>query len=265
MSPISSRKSVPPWACSKKPRLRAEAPVNAPRSCPKSSLSMSSRGMAAQFTLTNGRVVARREPVDGAADELLAGAALAGDEHARLGGRDLVDLVEEPLHRRALPDHLVAGLELLAQARPSRRDSFAVRSTFLHADEHALAVERLLEEVGRAELDGVDRVVHRRVPADDDDRQLAGGFVFAEALERLEAASCPGSFTSKMARSTGVFGFAQDLQRLFGALRFDDLVALAASTSWSVRRMFFSSSTTSTRGGVGGASAAAVLSGLHGP
>jgi hypothetical protein len=59
MSPISSRKSVPPCACSKKPRFLACAPVNAPRSWPKSSLSMSSRGMAAQLTFTNGRPCAR--------------------------------------------------------------------------------------------------------------------------------------------------------------------------------------------------------------
>ena len=31
-SPISSMKSVPPWACSKTPRRCASAPVNAPRS-----------------------------------------------------------------------------------------------------------------------------------------------------------------------------------------------------------------------------------------
>ncbi len=54
MSPISSKNNVPPCACSKKPRLRPDAPVNEPRSCPKSSLSMSSRGIAAQFTLMNG-------------------------------------------------------------------------------------------------------------------------------------------------------------------------------------------------------------------
>jgi hypothetical protein len=33
--------------------------------------------------------------VDGARDELLARAALARDEHARLRGRDLLDLVED--------------------------------------------------------------------------------------------------------------------------------------------------------------------------
>ena len=52
-SPISSRKSVPPFASSKRPIFRPTAPVNAPRSWPKRSLSMSDAGMAAQFTLTS--------------------------------------------------------------------------------------------------------------------------------------------------------------------------------------------------------------------
>ena len=54
MSPISSRKIVPRWACSKRPMRRACAPVNAPFSWPKSSLSSSVSGMAAQLTAMNG-------------------------------------------------------------------------------------------------------------------------------------------------------------------------------------------------------------------
>ena len=54
MSPISSRNSVPPSAVSKVPRLRAAAPVNAPFSCPNSSLSSSVSVRAAHETATNG-------------------------------------------------------------------------------------------------------------------------------------------------------------------------------------------------------------------
>src|SRR4029077_6758374 len=57
MSPISSRKSVPPSACSKRPRRCASAPVKAPRSCPKSSDSRRSAGMAAVLSATKGRPV----------------------------------------------------------------------------------------------------------------------------------------------------------------------------------------------------------------
>ena len=55
MSPISSRNSVPPSACRKRPADARCAPVNAPRSCPNSSLSIRSRGMAAMLRATNGR------------------------------------------------------------------------------------------------------------------------------------------------------------------------------------------------------------------
>ena len=54
MSPISSRKSVPPSACSNLPLCCLLADVNDPFSCPKSSLSINSDGMAAQLTSMNG-------------------------------------------------------------------------------------------------------------------------------------------------------------------------------------------------------------------
>ncbi len=52
MSPISSRNSVPPSACSKRPTPRLVAPVKAPRSWPNNSLSTSSLGIAAMLTAT---------------------------------------------------------------------------------------------------------------------------------------------------------------------------------------------------------------------
>ena len=61
-SPISSRNTVPPSATARRPRFLATAPVNAPRSCPNSSLSSSSRVSAPQFTVvrrTRSRVLSR--------------------------------------------------------------------------------------------------------------------------------------------------------------------------------------------------------------
>ena len=46
---------MPPSASSKRPALVATAPVNAPFSCPNSSLSTSVGGSAAQLTRTSGR------------------------------------------------------------------------------------------------------------------------------------------------------------------------------------------------------------------
>ena len=54
MSPISSSSSVPPSASSKRPLRSASAPVKAPRSWPKSSLSSTPSGSAAQLTLMKG-------------------------------------------------------------------------------------------------------------------------------------------------------------------------------------------------------------------
>ena len=54
MSPISSRKMVPPSACTNLPICLTVAPVNAPFSWPNSSDSISSSGMAAQLIFTNG-------------------------------------------------------------------------------------------------------------------------------------------------------------------------------------------------------------------
>ena len=54
ISAISSRNSVPRSASSKQPARRSMAPVNAPRSWPKISLSSSVSGIAAQLMATNG-------------------------------------------------------------------------------------------------------------------------------------------------------------------------------------------------------------------
>jgi hypothetical protein len=54
ISAISSRNSVPRSASSKQPSRRSTAPVNAPFSWPKISLSSSVSGMAAQLIGTNG-------------------------------------------------------------------------------------------------------------------------------------------------------------------------------------------------------------------
>ena len=54
-SPTSSRKSVPPLANSNLPKRCWVAPVKAPFSWPNNSEVIRSRGIAAQFTLTNAR------------------------------------------------------------------------------------------------------------------------------------------------------------------------------------------------------------------
>ena len=86
-SPISSRNSVPRCAISSSPGLAATAPVKAPFSCPKSSLSSSSRERPAQFRSTNGCCRARSVVVQPAGEHALAAAGLALDEHGRRARR----------------------------------------------------------------------------------------------------------------------------------------------------------------------------------
>ena len=92
---------MPPSACSNFPARSAKAPVNEPFMWPNSSLSISSEGIAAQFTSTKALVAPGRGLVQRARDQLLAGAVLAGDQHPGGGGPDLGDQLAHLLQRRA--------------------------------------------------------------------------------------------------------------------------------------------------------------------
>ena len=112
-SPISSRKSVPLSAASKSPTRALTAPVKAPRTWPKSSLSTRSTGMAEQLTATKRAIGAVRVLVDGARDELFAGAALAENEHRGRGRRHAEREPVDLAHPRRVADELAEVLLLL--------------------------------------------------------------------------------------------------------------------------------------------------------
>ncbi len=95
MSAISSRKIVPPLACSKRPMRVLTAWVKAPRSCPKSSLSSNSSGMAAQFTGTRVPLAAMAVVMQGPGDELLAGAGFPEEQHGGIGVGHFADKLEK--------------------------------------------------------------------------------------------------------------------------------------------------------------------------
>ena len=65
-SPISSRNSVPPSAAATFPSVSATAPVNEPRTWPKSSLSSRSALKLGQLTVTNGPCALRLAGMNGA-------------------------------------------------------------------------------------------------------------------------------------------------------------------------------------------------------
>ena len=129
MSPTSSRNTVPWSAASKMPRFSWTAPVNAPLSWPNSSLSSSVSVSAEQLILTNGPRFAQAVLLDRGGDQLLAGAALAGDQHRGVRSADRVHQPEHLLHPRAAADH---AEELVAL----RGGTFKL-VVFAHVTQHA--------------------------------------------------------------------------------------------------------------------------------
>ena len=86
ISPISSRKIVPPWATSNRPGLALSAPVNAPRSCPNSSLCSRLSCSAAQSTTTNGLDLRGLRAWSSLATRSLPAAGFAHDQHRGIAG-----------------------------------------------------------------------------------------------------------------------------------------------------------------------------------
>ena len=100
---------MPPCARSNAPTCDRSAPVNAPRSWPNSSLSISVGGSAPQSTTTNGRPCAA-EVVQRSRDQLLARAGLARDQHRDVASRRLRDVRHQPPHHRRATDHAAERL-----------------------------------------------------------------------------------------------------------------------------------------------------------
>ena len=105
---------MPLFASSNRPVRLAVAPVNAPFSCPNSSLSNRLAGSAAAFIRTNVRSLRRAAIVDGARDQFLAGAGLAKEQHGRIGRRHRFDSLQHTSQRGTLADDVGELLVKLA-------------------------------------------------------------------------------------------------------------------------------------------------------
>jgi hypothetical protein len=131
--------------------------------------------------------LARAEIVDRARDQLLAGAALAGDQHRGVAVGDAVDELADGADRRAVaddaghrpgrgqgltqPPHLAAGPAVLDRARDRQLD--------------LIGIERLGHEVPRAGAQRRDRGGDVGLTGDHDDRHV--GVAGAHALAQLDA------------------------------------------------------------------------------
>ena len=127
MSPTSSRKIVPRSACSNLPICFSVAPVNEPFSCPKSSDSISSSGNRRAVHLDEALAAPQAVAMDRPRHQLLADAALAREQHGRVGRRRALDRVPDLAERRALADHLVADFHRARAATCSRPTAASAR------------------------------------------------------------------------------------------------------------------------------------------
>jgi hypothetical protein len=118
--------------------------------------------MAPQLMATKRRPP-RAERGAGRGDQLLAGAALAGDQHRRDGAADALDEREHRLHLRALADDVVEGVFLLQLA--AQVDvlvgQLGAFERLLGDDLQLLDVERFRHVVVGAELHRFDRRLGR--------------------------------------------------------------------------------------------------------
>ena len=167
-------------------RLRS-APVNAPFSWPNNSLSSSVSGMAAQLMARNGRVGPLAVLIDRPGDQLLAGAALAADQHGDVLRRHPADRLVHLLHGRTAADQhvgrspatgsssgITAGTRMRRLISKARADEFA----------QLLQLQRLEEVVEGPELHRLDGCVRRPVAGDEDDRDL--GVALMDAAEDVQ-------------------------------------------------------------------------------
>src|SRR5471032_2861575 len=111
MSPISSRNSDPPSACSKRPIRCLSALVNAPFSWPNSSDSSRFSCSAAQFTFTNARF-ARSELwwIAPAINSLPV--PVSPDQDRRVAPRHLLDDRQHGLQRAARADDAIEVVDV---------------------------------------------------------------------------------------------------------------------------------------------------------
>ena len=184
MSPISSRKSVPPSACSKRPRRWATAPENAPFSWPKSSLSTSSAGTAAQFIFTNG--CSRRGERSWTA-RATSSLPVPFSPRIRMGtsaGAARSTRARRAAHLAALADEGQLVVPVLLQLAVLALQAVQPQRV-AQGEEQALEADRLLDEVERAQARGLHRRVQGGLAAHQDDGHV--GRALADAGQELEA------------------------------------------------------------------------------
>ena len=168
---------------------------------------------------------ARAALVDRGRDQLLAGAALAGDQHAGARRRDLRDGLEHLLHRRGVADDVREAVLLgqpLAQLARLRAQPALLQLALDH-DGQLVDVDRLGQVVGGARAHGRDRGLDRAERGHHDHRQV--GVALAQACQQLDAVHAGHLQVGEHQVGRELLQLAQRLEPVGGGL---DLVALVA-------------------------------------
>ena len=201
---------VPPSASSNLPRRIAAAPVNAPFSWPNSSLSMSSVGMAAQLTLTNGPDATGLSRWMCAASSSLP-VPDSPESNTATSERATCVACCTACWNAALVPIIRGASPTSSRKRWFSRSSSARCERVLHDQQHAVAGERLLEKVERAIAGGLDGVADGAVPGDHHRRRRVvrlfqrSQHVDAVAVgqpdvEQVQVGACPASLGLELRR-----------------------------------------------------------------
>jgi hypothetical protein len=143
-------------------------------------------GDGGTIQLDEDAVLAQALRVHGAADQLLACAAFAIDQHAAVGGGHQLDLLAQRLHGHAIAGDAGAEAEL-AHELPVVLAEPACADRVLQHNQRAVQRERLFQEVVGAELGGAHRRFDGSVAADNDDFGQMRSVHLADVGERVQA------------------------------------------------------------------------------
>ena len=143
-------------------------------------------GDGSAVELDEGPVFAKGFGVHSAADELFAGAGLAEDEDAAVGGGHELDLLAQGLDGDALAGDGTFDGELTGELLVVFTEAASLEGVRKH-DEGAVERKGLLEKVVGAELGGTHRSFNRAVAGDDDDLGDARGLDLPDLGEGVQA------------------------------------------------------------------------------
>src|SRR4051812_40924866 len=223
ISPISSRKSVPPSASSNRPSLRPTAPVKDPRSWPNSSDSRSVSLSAAQLTLMKAWSRLGDSSCSACAMSSLPVPDSPRMRTVALGRSRLLHQLENGLQFRRFADHPVQAeplVDALSQ-RPRVALQTALLDGFGEKDEERLDRDRLGQVVLGARLHRLDRRLDLGERGHDDEdgvRPLLLSLPQEGEAVHLRHAQVGEHDTGRK--------IPEKLERLLAVLRLTDLVTL---------------------------------------